>query len=146
VQGFDVAFELGPGLRVIQAGVEELAAAQSGVSVFAEVAGEGYPVGVSLDNGGGVAEDAGLAREMAGEERGARGIAERELAVVAVEADAVRAECIDVWAVRVEAAVVAGKLGAHVVGHEEEDVEGALALRAGCRLQVAGCRLLRGGG
>jgi hypothetical protein len=29
--------------------------------------------------------------------------------------------------VGLKAAVVAGELGAHVVGHEEEDVEGALA-------------------
>ena len=68
---------------------------------------------------------------VAGEERGARGVAERELAVVAVEANAAGGEGVDVGAVRVEAGVVAGEFGAHVVGHEEEDVERAFALFGG---------------
>jgi hypothetical protein len=45
----------------------------------------------------------------------------------AVEADAARGQSVDVGAVRVEAAGVAAELGAHVVGHEEEHVERALA-------------------
>ena len=53
--------------------------------------------------------------------------------IVAIEADAVGGEGVDVGAVGVEAAVVAGELGTHVVGHEEEDVEGALAGAGGWR-------------
>ena len=41
VHGFDVAVEVGPGLVIVEAGVEELAAAQGGVAVFAEELREG---------------------------------------------------------------------------------------------------------
>jgi hypothetical protein len=140
VHGFDITVEVGPGVVVVEAGVEELAAAQGGVAGLAEEVREGHPLGMFFDDGVVVAEDAGLTRQMAGKERGARGIAERELAVVAVEADATGGKGVDVGAVRVEAGVIAGELGAHVVGHEKENVEGA-ALRASCRLRVVGCRL-----
>jgi hypothetical protein len=64
---------------------------------------------------------------MAGEEGRTRRVAERELAVVAIEADAFGGKGVDVWAVSLEATVVAGELGAHVVGHEEEDVKTTFA-------------------
>ncbi len=127
VHGLDVAVEVGPGFVVVEAGVEELAAAQGGVAVFAEELWERDPVRMEVADAGAVAENLGGVGRMAGEERRARRIAERELAVVAVEANALGGESVDVGTVRVEAAVVAGELGAHVVGHEEEDVEGALA-------------------
>ena len=149
VQGFGVAVEVGPGGVVVEAGVEEFAGAQGGVAVVAEEVWESDPVGVELRDAGGVAEDFGRVRRMAGEQGGARGIAERELAVVAVEADALGGELVDVGRVRVEAGAVAGELGAHVVGHEEEDVERALAL-VGCfcglGVRVAGDRRCGDGG
>src|SRR5438309_54424 len=80
--------------------------AESGGAVLVEEARECDPVGTLLHNGGAVAEHVGFAREMAGEERGTGGVAERELAVVAVEADAVGSECVDVGAEDVEAAVI----------------------------------------
>ncbi len=148
VHGFDVAVEVGPGFVVVEAGVEELAAAQGGVAVLAEELREGDPVGMQVAHAGGVAEDLGGVRRVAGEERRARRIAERELAVVAVEADAFGGEGVDVGTMGVEAAVVAGEFGAHVVGHEEEDVEGAFArlggwgfcLRCGLCSYREGCR------
>ncbi len=127
VHGFDVAVEVGPGFVIVEAGVEEFAAAQGGVSVFAEELRESDPVGMQVADAGAVAEDLGGVGRMAGEERRTRRVAERELAVVAIEANAFGGECVDVGTVGVEAAVVAGELGAHVVGHEEEDVEGTLA-------------------
>ena len=123
VKGFYVAVEVGPGFVVVEAGVEELAGAEGGVAALAKELGEGDPVGVEVADAGGVAEDLGGVGRVAGEERGARRIAEGELAVVAVEADALRCQLVDVGAAGVEAAGVAGELGAHVVGHEEEDVE-----------------------
>ncbi len=67
------------------------------------------------------------------------------MAVVAVEANAFGGEGVNVWAVGLEAAVVAGEFGAHVVGHEEEDVEGALA-RMGCGGFFGGLRCSLSGG
>ena len=55
--GLDVAVEVGPGVGVVEAGVEELAAAQRGVAVLPEEVREGDPLGMRLDDGGGVAED-----------------------------------------------------------------------------------------
>ena len=127
VHGLDVAIEVGPCLVVVEAGVEELAAAQSRVAVFAEELRKRDPVGMQVAHAGAVAENLGGVGWMAGEERRTRRIAERELAVVAIEANALGSETVDIGAVRVEAAVVAGELGPHVVGHEEEDVETASA-------------------
>ncbi len=99
VEGFDVAVEVGPGFVVVEAGVEELAGAEGGVAALAEELGEGDPVGVKVADAGGVAEDPGGVGRVAGEQRRARWVAEGELAVVAVEADALRCELVDVGAV-----------------------------------------------
>jgi hypothetical protein len=139
VHGFYVTVEVGPGLVIVEAGVEEFAAAQGGIAVFAEELREGDPVRVKVADAGAVAENFGGVGRMASEERRTRWVAERELAVVAIEADAFGGESVDVWTVGLEAAVVAGELGAHVIGHEEEDVEGALA---GVSCGGFGCRLI----
>ena len=69
VHGLDVAVEVGPGLVVVEAGVEELAAAQGGVAVFAEELRKSDPVRVQVADAGGVAENLCRVGRMAGEER-----------------------------------------------------------------------------
>ena len=141
MHGLHIAVEVRPCRGVVESGMEELAGAQRGVAGLAEEMRQRDPLRMLLDHRRVVAEDSGLARDVAREQRRPRGIAQRELAVVAVEAHAACAQRIDVGTMHVEAAVVAGKLGAHVVGHEEEHVERAFALgRGGCLAGRCGLR------
>ena len=98
---------------------KSLPAAQGGVAVLLEEARNGRPLRVLAGRAAvlRVAEHAGFARHVSREKRGARRIAERELAIVAVEADTLCGKPVDVGAVCVEATGIAGQLGAHVVGH-----------------------------
>ena len=85
------------------------------------------PLRMRLHHRRGVAQHARLARQMPREQRRPRRIAQRKLAVVAIEPNAPRAQRINVRTMHIEAAVVARQLRPHVVGHEEQHIQRPLA-------------------
>ena len=74
-----------PGLGVVDAAVIDLTAANDGVAILAEELREADVIGMFVAEAGGVAKHAGGRGMTSGEEGRARGIAQRELAIVAVE-------------------------------------------------------------
>jgi hypothetical protein len=75
VHRLHIAVELGPGVGVVEAGVEELTRAQRRIAGLAEEPRQRHPFGVLLDDGGAVAQHMGLARQVPGKERRPRRIA-----------------------------------------------------------------------
>ena len=127
VEGLDSPVEVGPRLVIIEICVKELAAAQGGVAMFAEELRKSGPVRMQIAQAGTVAENPRRMRRVAAQERRARWVAEGKLAVVAIEANPLFGERVDVGTMCVEATSIAGEFGTHVVRHEEEYVERPLA-------------------
>jgi len=79
-----------------------------------------------------VAEHAGVRRRAAGKQRSAGGIAERELAVIAIETHTALGEGVDVRRPGRKSAGVATEFHPHVVGHDEEHIGFPVRSAAGC--------------
>jgi hypothetical protein len=87
-----------------------------------------------------IAEDASRGRPAAGEQRRARRIAQRELAIIAIESHSRFREGVNIRRPRAKTARVAPEFHAHVIGHQKKHVR--LASRFGnLRAQSPGqCR------
>ena len=131
-----------PRLRIVQTvAVINFAGADGNVAVFPEQLRQRCPVGMRDTKIRAVAQHAGHGWLAAGEQRGARGIAQRKLAVVAVETHAGFRQRVEVRRLRVKTAAVAAQFHAHVVRHDEQHVRLAGGL-GNFRVQPAG----QGGG
>ena len=111
-----------PVFRVVDAAVKDLAGAGGDVAVGLEMLRHADEAGIGVAEIGAIVEDAGRIGVLAGQQAGARRVAERELAIGPLEADAAFGEGVEIRRVD-DLVAVAAELGPQIVEGDQEDVE-----------------------
>jgi hypothetical protein len=99
-----------PRFRVVNSTVINLPRAHSDIAVFLEQLRQRRPVGMRGAKIGSIPQHARPGRMAAGEQRGARWIAERELAVISIEAHAGLGERVEIRRLRVKQTAITTQL------------------------------------